>query len=206
MDGRRQAAEHEEAGDARQRRRGRSARRIRRSRRRRGRRSPPASTPASTTSTTFSSATRSTYLPDLGMVHSRATALHPQLHSGLEAGRAVDSRRHLVLGHGRQRRRPLEHADGAGDVSAGRRAERRAALRPPAPRHPRHDGDVLLLRHRSEPLRGRQHRVRRHPEAARLRRRHRADRAGRSAQPDRASSSCASARELAAVAPATPTR
>ena len=33
------------------------------------------------------------YLPDLGMVHSRAAALHPQLHSGLEAGHPVDSRR-----------------------------------------------------------------------------------------------------------------
>ena len=59
-----------------------------------------------------------------------------------------------------------QHPHGAGDVPARRRAERRAALRPAAARHPRHDGDLLLLRHRPEPLRGRQHRVRRHPQAA----------------------------------------
>ena len=64
-------------------------------------------------------------------------------------------------------------------------AERRAALRPAAARHPRHDGDVLLLRDRSEPLRRGQHRDRRHPQAPGVRRRRRADRARRPAEPDR---------------------
>ena len=60
----------------------------------------------------------------------------------------------------------IEHAHGAGHVPARRRAERRDAVGPAAARHPRHDGHVLLLRDRPEPLRRRQHRVRRHPQAA----------------------------------------
>ena len=45
---------------------------------------------------------------------------------------------------------------------------------PAAAGHPRHDGHLLLLRDRPEPLRRGQHRVRRHPQAARDRERRRA--------------------------------
>ena len=47
-----------------------------------------------------------------------------------------------------QRRRALEHAHRPGDVPARGRPERRAARRPAPARHPRHDGDLLLLRDR----------------------------------------------------------
>jgi hypothetical protein len=46
------------------------------------------------------------------------------------------------------RRRPIEPADGAGHLSSRGRAERRDALGAPAAGHPRHHGDLLLLRHR----------------------------------------------------------
>ena len=77
--------------------------------------------------------------------------------------------------------------------------ERRAALGPSAPRHPPDDGDVLLLRNRLEPLRGRQHRVRRHPQATGVRRRGRADRAGRPAESDRQAAAPRAARQYRAV-------
>ena len=63
---------------------------------------------------------------------------------------------------------------GAGHLPARGRPERRAAVRPAAARHPRHDGHVLLLRDRPQPLRRRQHRDGRHPEAPGVRGRRRA--------------------------------
>ncbi len=72
-----------------------------------------------------------------------------------------------------------------GDLPARGRAQRRAARRPSAARHPRHDGHLLLLRDRSEPLRRRQHRVRRHPEAPGDGERRRAHGARRTAEPAR---------------------
>ena len=161
-------------------------RRTRPNRRRRGRRSRPASTPASTTSTTSSSATRDLPArPRHGAA--RAADVPVQLRPDRQAEGLTSIRGGtsfwVTAG---TRRRALEHADRAGDVSARRRAQRRAAVGPAAARHPRDDGDVLLLRDRPEPLRGRQHRVRRHPEAARLRRRRRAARSS-SARPTRSS-------------------
>ena len=96
----------------------------------------------------------------------RAGDVPLRLPADREAEGDFDPRRHLVLGHRRTRRRAIQRPHGAGDLPAGGRAERRAAGGAAAARHPRHDGHVLLLRHRLEPLRGRQHRVRRHPQAA----------------------------------------
>ena len=126
-----------------------------------------------------------TYLPDLGMVHLEPPRFILNYFPVSKPSHAIDSRGHVVLGHGRTRGRAIERADGAGHIPSGRCSQRRTALRPAAARHSPDDGDVLLLRYRSEPVRRGQHRVRRHPEAARLRRRRRPDRAGRSAEPDR---------------------
>ena len=52
--------------------------------------------------------------------HARAAAVRPQLHSDLETEDHLDSGRDVVLGHGRQRRRPLQPADGAGHLPSGR--------------------------------------------------------------------------------------
>ena len=83
---------------------------------------------------------------------SRAGAVPVRLHSLLEAEAVFDSRRHLVLGHRREGRGPIERAHGSGHVSAGNRPERRNAVRPAAPGHSRDDGHLLLLCDRSEPI------------------------------------------------------
>ena len=52
----------------------------------------------------------------------RAAEVPVRLHSAREAEAVLDPRRHVLLGHGRAGRRPLEHPDRAGDVPArGRR-------------------------------------------------------------------------------------
>ena len=72
------------------------------------------------------------------------------------------------------------------DLPARGRAGRRTAVRAAAARHPRHDRHVLLLRHRPEPLRGRQHRDGRHPASgSSFEGDVGAERTGRSAEPDR---------------------
>ena len=96
-----------------------------------------------------------TYLPDLGMVHREPARFlfnyvpyaKPRL-SSIRGGTSF----WVTAGKGG---RAIERAHGPGDVSAGRSAERRAAVRPAAAGHPRHDGDLLLLRDRPEPLRRR---------------------------------------------------
>ncbi len=116
-----------------------------------------------------------TYLPDLGMV----TRTPPKfLFDYIPISKPkldVDPRRHLVLGDGRQGRRAIRACSPCRSRSRPKTvAERRAAVGPSAARHSRHDGHVLLLRDRSEPLRGRQHRDGRHPQASGLRGRRRA--------------------------------
>ena len=106
-----------------------------------------------------------------------------QLPAHQEAGDHVDSRRHVVLGHGRAARRAVEPAHRADHVPAGRRRERRTAVRAAAARHPRHDRDVLLLRHRPLPVRRGQHRDGGHPQAPRDGQGRGEDRTGRPAQP-----------------------
>ncbi len=101
-----------------------------------------------------------------------------------EAKTFFDSGWHLVLGHRRPGGGAIEHPDGPRDVSPGGRAERRAAVRSPAARYSRHDGDLLLLRDRPEPIRGREHGVWRHPQTARHGERRRADGSDRSAESD----------------------
>ena len=90
----------------------------------------------------------STYLPDLGMVTRTPPKFLFNYFPISRPKRRIDARRHVVLGHGRPGRRAIRHADGAGDVSARRRPERRAVVGPAAARHPRHDGHVFLLRDR----------------------------------------------------------
>ena len=146
-----------------------------------------------------------TYLPDLGMVHREPPRFI--LNYIPIARRSITSIRGgtsfwVTAGRGR---RALEHADRAGHVPARGRAQRRAALRPAAARHPRHDGHVLLLRHGPEPLRGRQHRVRRHPQAAGLRRRRRRRPSSSGRRTRSSGSSCASCAR-AGAARAKPTR
>ena len=145
----------------------RSAPRTRRSRRRRGPRSPPASTPASTTSTTSWCATPRPTCPISAWSRREPARFLLQLLPDREAEASTRSAAAPRSGSPRASAGVrIEHPHGAGDVPAGGRPERRAALRPAAARHPRDDGHVLLLRDRPEPLRRRQHRVRRHPQAA----------------------------------------
>ena len=164
----------------------RSRRRTLPSRRRRGRRLPPASIPASTTSTTSSCAIRRPTFPISGMVRREPARFlfgyvpiaKPKLFSirggtsfWVTAGQAGVRSSILTV--------PVTFPPE--DVPNGELPVGAAAAR-----HPRHDGHLLVLRDRPEPLRGGQHRVRRHPQAAGDGGRRRPNRARRPAESDRA--------------------
>ncbi len=126
-----------------------------------------------------------TYLPDLGMVRREpARFLFDYIPIAKPKLFSIRGGTSFWVTAGQAGVRSID-PDGPGDVSPRRRAKRRAPVRPAPARHPRNDGDVLLLRHRPEPLRGRQHRVRRHPQASADGAGRRQDRARRPAQPDR---------------------
>ena len=112
-----------------------------------------------------------------------AAEVSAQLFSDRQTSRAVDSRRHLVLGDGRPRRRAVERPHRTGDLSSRGRAQRRAARRTSPARHQGHDGHLLLLRDGSESIRRRQHRVRRDSETPVDGRRRRAHGARGTAEP-----------------------
>ena len=193
MDGRRQAAEHAEA---------RRARRASTGSRRRT--SPESPTAWASFATGVNAGKHNiydflvrdtrTYLPDLGMVHRepprfilnyipiaapKLTSIRGGTSFWVTAGRAGVRSSVLTV--------PVTFPPE--DVPNG---ELLSGL--PLPDIRGTMGTVLLLRHRPEPLRRRQHGVRRHPEAAGVRRRHRADRARRAAESDRPPAAARSAR------------
>ena len=142
----------------------------------------------------------STYLPDLGMVTRTPPKFLFNYFPISKPKLDIDPRRHLVLG--RRRASAGVRSDmltvpvtfPPEDVANG---ELLSGL--PLPDIRGHDGHVLLLRDRSEPLRRRQHRDGRHPQASRLRGGHGVDRARRSAEPDRPA---ADSRRFARAGPA----
>ena len=70
-----------------------------------------------------------TYLPDLGMVRREPPRFLFGYVPIAKPKVTLDPRRHVVLGHGRPRRRALQRAHRAGHVPARRRPARRAARR-----------------------------------------------------------------------------
>ncbi len=59
-----------------------------------------------------------TYLPDLGMVRREPARFLLNYFPIAKPRVDLDPRRHLVLGNGRPRRRPIEHPHRAGDLPA----------------------------------------------------------------------------------------
>ena len=108
-----------------------------------------------------------TYVPDLGMVQARDARLLPRLRAARRSPKITTLRGGtsfwVTAGQAGVRSAILTVpvTFPPEDVPGGR-----AALRAAAARHPRHGGHLLLLRHRPEPLRRRQHGDGRHPQAA----------------------------------------
>ena len=113
-----------------------------------------------------------TYLPDFNMIRKEPPEVplgpHPDARGRRSSRRAAARRSGSTPAADGD---PFVVLTVPGHVPARAHRPRRDALGPAAARHPRHARDVLLLGHRPARLRGGQHRVRRHPEAAALRRR-----------------------------------